>query len=76
MYLETIDRFSDLAEKKAGLVNDNPFSFFVGAMMAGACTPSAHMGPLALNPKRHFSAPNETLLLQFKLAEVSLSKQG
>ena len=36
MYLETIDRFSDLAEKKAGLVNDNPFSFFVGAMMAGA----------------------------------------
>jgi len=34
------------------------------------------MGPLALNPKRHFSAPNETPLLQFKLAEVSLSKQG
>jgi len=33
MYLETIDRFSDLAEKKAGLVNDNPFSFFVGAMV-------------------------------------------
>ena len=35
MYLETIDRFSELAEKKARLVNDNPISFFIGAMMAG-----------------------------------------
>jgi len=36
MYLETINTLSDVARKKATLIKDNPVSFFIGALMAGA----------------------------------------
>jgi nitrite transporter NirC len=36
MYLETINALSDVAKKKATLIRDNPLSFFIGALMAGA----------------------------------------
>ena len=36
MYMETINALSDLAKKKVALITDNPVSFFVGALMAGA----------------------------------------
>ena len=36
MYMETINVLSDVAKKKATLIKDNPISFFVGALMAGA----------------------------------------
>ena len=34
--METINALSDIAKKKAALITDNPVSFFVGALMAGA----------------------------------------
>lgn len=36
MYLETIDLFADMARKKVNLLKDNPLSFYIGALMAGA----------------------------------------
>ncbi len=36
MYLDTLDHFAGVAEKKAALLKRRPTSFFVGAMMAGA----------------------------------------
>ncbi len=36
MYTDTLDHFAGVAEKKAGLLKNNPASFFIGAMMAGA----------------------------------------
>lgn len=36
MYLETLNGLSELAKKKAELIKNNPVSFFVGALMAGA----------------------------------------
>ncbi|MEE9544483.1 MAG: hypothetical protein V3V55_02655 [Rhodospirillales bacterium] len=38
MYVDTIDHFANVAAKKAGVPRKNPASFFVGSMMAGACT--------------------------------------
>ncbi len=38
MYVDTIDHFANVAAKKAGVPRKNPPSFFVGSMMAGACT--------------------------------------
>lgn len=36
MYLETVDKFADLAAKKVAYQKKSPAGFFVGAMMAGA----------------------------------------
>ena len=36
MYLDTLDNFAGVAEKKANLLKSSPSSFFVGSMMAGA----------------------------------------
>ena len=36
MYLETVDKFADLAAKKVKYQKKSPGAFFVGAMMAGA----------------------------------------
>ena len=36
MYLETVDKFADLAAKKVKYQKKSPAGFFVGAMMAGA----------------------------------------
>jgi nitrite transporter NirC len=36
MYLETVDKFADLAAKKVKYQKKSPSAFFVGAMMAGA----------------------------------------
>lgn len=36
MYLETVDKFADLAAKKVKFQKKSPSAFFVGAMMAGA----------------------------------------
>ena len=36
MYMDTVDHFARVAEKKAGLLKNNPTSFFIGSMMAGA----------------------------------------
>ncbi len=36
MYVDTLDHFAGVAEKKAGLLRNNPSSFFIGSMMAGA----------------------------------------
>ena len=36
MYLETVDKFAELAAKKVKFQNKSPGAFFVGAMMAGA----------------------------------------
>lgn len=36
MYLETVDKFAELAEKKVKYQNKSPSGFFIGAMMAGA----------------------------------------
>ncbi|HQR04280.1 MAG: nitrite transporter NirC [Proteobacteria bacterium] len=36
MYLDTLDNFAAVAEKKASLIRSHPLSFFVSAMMAGA----------------------------------------
>ncbi len=36
MYTETINFFAKVARKKADLLNNNPLSFYVGALMAGA----------------------------------------
>lgn len=36
MYLETVNAFAAVAEKKAALLRKRPLSFLVGAMMAGA----------------------------------------
>lgn len=37
MYLDTLDHFAGVAEKKSALLKRKPSSFFIGAMMAGAC---------------------------------------
>lgn len=36
MYLETVDKFADLAAKKVKYQKKSPSAFFIGAMMAGA----------------------------------------
>ena len=36
MYLDTINHFSDLAEKKVSTLRDHPLAFTIGALMAGA----------------------------------------
>ncbi|HIF55329.1 MAG TPA: nitrite transporter NirC [Methylococcaceae bacterium] len=36
MYSDTIDHFAKLAKVKAALLKNNPMSFFIGALMAGA----------------------------------------
>jgi nitrite transporter len=36
MYLDTVDKFAELAAKKVKYQKDSPSAFFVGAMMAGA----------------------------------------
>jgi len=36
MYLDTLDHFAGVAEKKSALLKRKPSSFFIGAMMAGA----------------------------------------
>lgn len=36
MYMNTLDHFAGVAEKKAAVIKNNPASFFIGAMMAGA----------------------------------------
>ena len=36
MYLDTINHFSEVAVKKADLLKNNPLSFYIGALMAGA----------------------------------------
>ena len=36
MYLETIDGFAELAKEKSDLLKNNPLSFYIGALMAGA----------------------------------------
>ncbi len=36
MYLETVDKFADLAAKKVRYQKKSPSAFFIGAMMAGA----------------------------------------
>jgi nitrite transporter len=36
MYNETIDQFAETAARKVRAIADNPFGFFVGAVMAGA----------------------------------------
>lgn len=36
MYSDTIDHFAKVAKTKAALLKDNPVSFFIGALMAGA----------------------------------------
>lgn len=36
MYLDTLDHFAAVAEKKAAAIRSRPLPFFVGAMMAGA----------------------------------------
>ncbi len=35
MYLETVDKFSDLAAKKVKYQKKSPTGFFLGAMVAG-----------------------------------------
>ena len=36
MYTDTINHFAKVAEKKAELLKNNPLSFYIGALMAGA----------------------------------------
>ncbi len=36
MYVDTINHFAGIAKEKAGLLINNPSSFFIGSMMAGA----------------------------------------
>ncbi len=36
MYSDTIDHFAKLAKVKAALLKNNPMSFIIGALMAGA----------------------------------------
>lgn len=36
MYLDTLDHFAGVAEKKAAVIRNHPLPFFVSAMMAGA----------------------------------------
>lgn len=36
MYTETINHFANVAEKKAKLLKNNPLSFYIGALLAGA----------------------------------------
>ena len=36
MYLDTLDHFAAVAERKAAMIRSHPLPFFVSAMMAGA----------------------------------------
>ena len=36
MYIDTINHFTSVAEKKTALLKNNPMSFYIGALMAGA----------------------------------------
>lgn len=35
MYLETIEHFALLAQKKSKLLNDSPWAYLTGSLMAG-----------------------------------------